>query len=382
MNSKSLKNGQDNAPAASLDKHADEGGGRSRVDPGLHEIKPAAVLSNQPVIEGSPQAAAGSAVSGYCLAIDTSTSSLALALLEDGVPLDEKSSQVDRNHSIYIMPHVQELLAANGLRPRDLRSVAVGQGPGSYTGVRIAVTLAKTFSWSLNIPMAAVSSLEALALGGRTAALEQEREADIPATLATAASPEIPEAREPAGDTPLHGANGTPAPVRWFIPLMNARRGQAFTGLYAAAGDEPAALLAALLAADATEDKENGARWSCLIPDGIRLMTAYTAQLSEWIAGGSLPPDAGLHTGGGQASFRRPDEILFVGETDMFEDAIAQLSADLVIPVRSLSYNLKATEVGLLALARLARGESDNNFTFVPNYTQLTEAEVKLMAKS
>ena len=65
--------------------------------------------------------------------------------------LGEVSSYAERNHSIGLLPHIQDLLARLQLKPKDLQSVAVGQGPGSYTGVRIAVSVAKTFAWSLSL---------------------------------------------------------------------------------------------------------------------------------------------------------------------------------------------------------------------------------------
>jgi tRNA threonylcarbamoyladenosine biosynthesis protein TsaB len=65
------------------------------------------------------------------------------------------------------MPAVHSLLNDCDLTPQDLSKIVVAKGPGSYTGVRIGVTIAKTLAWSLNIPISAVSSLEALAANGR-----------------------------------------------------------------------------------------------------------------------------------------------------------------------------------------------------------------------
>ena len=100
------------------------------------------------------------------LALDTATSSMTIAVLEDGQLIQQSSSNVERNHSLHLMPHIQKLLADLDMKAKDLKAVAVGRGPGSYTGVRIGVTAAKTFAWALGLDLIGVSSLEAMALGG------------------------------------------------------------------------------------------------------------------------------------------------------------------------------------------------------------------------
>ncbi|MFS0836655.1 tRNA (adenosine(37)-N6)-threonylcarbamoyltransferase complex dimerization subunit type 1 TsaB [Paenibacillus sp. 1P03SA] len=293
---------------------------------------------------------------GYVLALDTSTASLAVALLRDGCLAGEKHTIVERNHSIHLMPHLQELLASRGIQPKDLAAVVAGQGPGSYTGVRIAVTAAKTFAWSLGIPAAAVSSLEALAFGGRTALL---------------------------ADAAGSGADDV---VRWFVPLMNARRGQAFTAVYASVGNEPAAGLLGLEGSNGRS--ETGGRWARLQPDGIRLVADFARHIGIAAGGVEVSGTTGVQSAGDAGAFivpsgfAKPQEIVFVGETSLFEETIGQAAAELNIPVRVHPYDMTAAEVGLLGLDRLKRGETIDKYTFVPNYTQLTEAEVNLMAKA
>lgn len=53
------------------------------------------------------------------------------------------------------------------MKPKELDRIAVAQGPGSYTGVRMAVTTAKTLAWSLNIPLVSISTLELMAQSGK-----------------------------------------------------------------------------------------------------------------------------------------------------------------------------------------------------------------------
>jgi tRNA threonylcarbamoyladenosine biosynthesis protein TsaB len=97
------------------------------------------------------------------LGIDTSTLVLSVAVVEDGKLLGEYTTNLKKNHSIRIMPAISMLLDELDSTPADLDGIAVGNGPGSYTGVRIGVTTAKSLAWSLDVPLVGVSSLEALA---------------------------------------------------------------------------------------------------------------------------------------------------------------------------------------------------------------------------
>src|SRR5690606_5360522 len=91
--------------------------------------------------------------------------SMTVAVVDGNEVLCERTVSAERNHSVRLLPEIEAAVEAAGLRPRDIRAVAAGCGPGSYTGVRIGVTTAKTFAWALGLPVYGVSSLEALALG-------------------------------------------------------------------------------------------------------------------------------------------------------------------------------------------------------------------------
>ncbi|WP_160724918.1 tRNA (adenosine(37)-N6)-threonylcarbamoyltransferase complex dimerization subunit type 1 TsaB [Bacillus sp. USDA818B3_A] len=101
------------------------------------------------------------------LAIDTSNYVLGVALLEENQVLGEYITNLKKNHSVRIMPAIETLMKDCGKVPADLTKIVVAKGPGSYTGVRIGVTIAKTLAWTLNIPLVGVSSLEILAAMGR-----------------------------------------------------------------------------------------------------------------------------------------------------------------------------------------------------------------------
>lgn len=99
------------------------------------------------------------------LAIDTSNYPLGIAVVDEEKVIGEYVTNVKKNHSVRVMPSIQNLLKDCDLTAKDITKIVVAKGPGSYTGVRIGVTIAKTLSWTLNIPLVGVSSLEVLAAG-------------------------------------------------------------------------------------------------------------------------------------------------------------------------------------------------------------------------
>lgn len=99
------------------------------------------------------------------LAIDTSNYALGIAVIDEEQVIGEYITNVKKNHSIRVMPSIETVLKDCDLTPKDLSKIVVARGPGSYTGVRIGVTIAKTLAWTLNIPLVGVSSLEILASG-------------------------------------------------------------------------------------------------------------------------------------------------------------------------------------------------------------------------
>ncbi|GLY12441.1 tRNA (adenosine(37)-N6)-threonylcarbamoyltransferase complex dimerization subunit type 1 TsaB [Pseudobacillus badius] len=101
------------------------------------------------------------------LAIDTSTYTLGISLLDGEQVIGEYITNLKKNHSLRVMPAIDTLMKECEVKPADLDKIVVAKGPGSYTGVRIGVTIAKTLAWSLNIPLSGVSSLALLAASAR-----------------------------------------------------------------------------------------------------------------------------------------------------------------------------------------------------------------------
>ncbi|MCU9533098.1 tRNA (adenosine(37)-N6)-threonylcarbamoyltransferase complex dimerization subunit type 1 TsaB [Streptococcus sp. CSL10205-OR2] len=105
------------------------------------------------------------------LAFDTSNKAMSIALLEDDVLLADITLNIKKNHSISLMPSIDFLMSQVGLTPKDLDRIVVAKGPGSYTGLRVAVATAKTLAYTLKIDVVGVSSLAAIALNAKTSSL-------------------------------------------------------------------------------------------------------------------------------------------------------------------------------------------------------------------
>lgn len=97
-----------------------------------------------------------------CLAIETATDLPSVALVRDGVVTRREAPGL-RAPSRSVFEWVRELLAGSGIEPRELDCIAYGAGPGSFTGVRVAVALAQALGYACGVPLCPVSTLAALA---------------------------------------------------------------------------------------------------------------------------------------------------------------------------------------------------------------------------
>ena len=131
------------------------------------------------------------------LAFDTSSKALSLAILEDKQVLAETIINIKKNHSITLMPAIDFSMASLEWTPKDLDRIVVAEGPGSYTGLRIAVATAKTLAHTLNIELVGMSSLLALVprqQEGLLVPLMDARRNNVYAGFYENAKPVMPEA--------------------------------------------------------------------------------------------------------------------------------------------------------------------------------------------
>jgi len=97
------------------------------------------------------------------LNIETSTEVCSVSLAKDGETLFQKESSEGLNHSALLTVFIEDLFKENKFDFKDLDAVAVSKGPGSYTGLRIGVSVAKGLCYGLNIPLIAIGSLDSMA---------------------------------------------------------------------------------------------------------------------------------------------------------------------------------------------------------------------------
>lgn len=97
-----------------------------------------------------------------CLFFDTSSDLLKVSLIKDNKIIFDKELHTKNDHSSYLVPTIDEAFKINNIDFKELDEIIVGNGPGSFTGTRISIAVAKTYAFSFNIPVYMISSLEEL----------------------------------------------------------------------------------------------------------------------------------------------------------------------------------------------------------------------------
>ncbi len=153
------------------------------------------------------------------LNIETSTEVCSVTIAKNGELLFKKETPEGLRHSELLTVFIEELIKENNLKLSQLDAVAVSKGPGSYTGLRIGVSVAKGLCYGLNIPLIAVNSLEVM--GIHAAEISTEK--------------------------------------LLFCPMIDARRMEVYTALYNSKGEEILPVSAEIIEEDflAEQLKEN-----------------------------------------------------------------------------------------------------------------------------
>lgn len=230
------------------------------------------------------------------LVMDTSNWPLGVAVIDQGVVLGEINSYISKNHSLRLMPAIEQLLQELQIKPGELQGIGVAQGPGSYTGVRIGVTTAKTLAWTLQIPLAGVSSLQVI-------------------------------------------AQNRPSESGLIIPLVDARRGQVYRGIY---------------------------RWDeereLALPQQADRLQLITDLIEEYR--GSEEP------------------LLFIGEgVSHHREVLEQGLGAHVRFAREMEHRPRAAQLAQLVWKEWYTRQETDIHSFVPEYLQLAEAEANWLAR-
>lgn len=184
------------------------------------------------------------------LCIETGTDICSVGIARDGVLLSLRESDRGRDHARQVAVFVEELLAEMNLQPEELDAVAVGRGPGSYTGLRIGVSFAKGLCYGIGRPLLSVGSLDAL-----TEVAREDYEAGILDI------------------------------DRWdealLCPMVDARRMEVYTQLFDSRGRAQSEVTAAVIDADSFAAERRSGRPFVLFGNGA-------AKCAEVLAGAML----------------------------------------------------------------------------------------------
>ncbi len=144
----------------------------------------------------------------FILHIDTASSSASVSIAENGIVIGAAENKLLNEHASFLQPAIKKLLDDAGISFDKLDAIAVADGPGSYTGLRVGLASAKGLAYALNKPLITIGTLPLMA----HAAAQAEKNDSI-----------------------------------FYAPMIDARRMEVFTAVYDAAGNEQLAPSAKIL---------------------------------------------------------------------------------------------------------------------------------------
>src|SRR6187401_413646 len=98
------------------------------------------------------------------LSIDVSGKNGLIVLAQGDSIIDAETNHEPMNHASFLQPAIQSLLKKNNVELKELQAVAISNGPGSYTGLRVGLASAKGLCFALNIPLITLSTLEVMTI--------------------------------------------------------------------------------------------------------------------------------------------------------------------------------------------------------------------------
>lgn len=257
------------------------------------------------------------------LALETSTATGGAALLEQDRLLASCHFTSPALHAQRLLPSVEWLLAQTGRDVSAISGVAVAIGPGSFTGLRIGLSAAKALAWANRVPLAGVSTLEALALRAATGC--------VPFSFSAGGSSALP-------------------PV---CALLDARQGEVYAGLFRIEPPAPR-FTPARAPASAVPAPESAAGLPAsplALPSLVRLREDYAGPLEAFLDESITSPT--LFAGDGALKYR---------------DRLQARLGGHFLPSPAIRNLPSAEEVAALGAARLARGQHDDPFLLAPDY--------------
>ena len=100
----------------------------------------------------------------YSLFIDSHDKKVSIVLFKDGKVLDSIIEESNNKHSTIVMPSIDNIIKKSNIEVKDIKEILIVNGPGSFTGERIAVTIGKTMAYCLSVPIKVIDALTVLAI--------------------------------------------------------------------------------------------------------------------------------------------------------------------------------------------------------------------------
>lgn len=230
------------------------------------------------------------------IAIDSSSLVASVAIFEDDNLIAEYNVNHKKTHSQTLLPMLDELKNMIELDLSTVDAICVSKGPGSFTGLRIGSATAKGLSQGLNIPIIEIGTIEGMACN-------------------------------------LYGTDA------YVCPMMDARRGQVYTGMYE------------------YQPKENGYLLTNVIPDVAIDAEEFLAQVYEMAT-------------------KNDKRVIFLGDGVPVQAELikAKMGARYIFAPAYMSRQ-RAAAFGLIALDKLNNGETVDYYAHTPDYLRLSQAE-------